>query len=138
MDWVVFLTGKGREYVVVLDDAQWTPAPWVNVIANPEFGFLAPPTARASSGLSNAQQNQLTPWCNDPVGDRRPMPLTSAMKIWGCGAQRHCRCASGASVFVVGHRLGYTRSAHSGVGRRAELTQFVRLEDPIKILVEDQ
>jgi len=30
----------GREYVTVLADGQWTPAPWINVIANPQFGFL--------------------------------------------------------------------------------------------------
>ena len=30
----------GREYVVILDEGQWTPAPWINVIANPQFGFL--------------------------------------------------------------------------------------------------
>ena len=34
------LTAGAREYVVVLNDGQWTPAPWINVIANPQFGFL--------------------------------------------------------------------------------------------------
>ena len=29
-----------REYITVLKDAEWTPAPWTNVIANPQFGFL--------------------------------------------------------------------------------------------------
>ncbi|PYM53751.1 MAG: hypothetical protein DMD77_25660, partial [Candidatus Rokuibacteriota bacterium] len=29
----------GREYVTVLGEGQWTPAPWVNVVANPSFGF---------------------------------------------------------------------------------------------------
>jgi len=29
----------GREYVIVLDNGQWTPAPWINVIANAGFGF---------------------------------------------------------------------------------------------------
>src|SRR5262249_46113670 len=30
----------GREYVAVLQEGAWTPAPWVNVIANAEFGVL--------------------------------------------------------------------------------------------------
>src|SRR6185312_14841103 len=31
----------GREYVTVLGEGQWTPAPWSNVVANnPEFGFM--------------------------------------------------------------------------------------------------
>ena len=29
----------GREYVVALGPGQATPAPWLNVIANPSFGF---------------------------------------------------------------------------------------------------
>jgi cyclic beta-1,2-glucan synthetase len=29
----------GREYVTRLDGEQTTPAPWINVIANPHFGF---------------------------------------------------------------------------------------------------
>jgi cyclic beta-1,2-glucan synthetase len=29
----------GREYVTILAEGQWTPAPWVNVISNPSFGF---------------------------------------------------------------------------------------------------
>jgi cyclic beta-1,2-glucan synthetase len=29
----------GHEYVTVLGKGQWTPAPWINVVANPEFGF---------------------------------------------------------------------------------------------------
>src|SRR3546814_7670754 len=29
----------GREYVTILDAGITTPAPWINVIANPGFGF---------------------------------------------------------------------------------------------------
>lgn len=58
-----------REYVVVLDDGQWTPAPWINVIANPQFGFLVSADGSGSTWSLNAQQNQITPWCNDPVSD---------------------------------------------------------------------
>ena len=33
-------SADGREYVIYLDPGQRPPAPWVNVVANPEFGFL--------------------------------------------------------------------------------------------------
>jgi cyclic beta-1,2-glucan synthetase len=29
----------GQEYVTILRDGQCTPAPWINVVANPGFGF---------------------------------------------------------------------------------------------------
>ncbi|NIP69242.1 MAG: hypothetical protein GTO04_08690, partial [Planctomycetales bacterium] len=31
-------SADGREYVIYLEPGQWTPAPWINVIANPHFG----------------------------------------------------------------------------------------------------
>ena len=33
-------TRDGREYVIYLESDRWTPAPWINVIATPEFGCL--------------------------------------------------------------------------------------------------
>ncbi|OUC08370.1 hypothetical protein RY27_09400, partial [Litorilinea aerophila] len=33
-------SADGREYVIYLPSGHWTPAPWINVIANPELGFL--------------------------------------------------------------------------------------------------
>ncbi|MCJ7549926.1 MAG: hypothetical protein MUQ30_09625, partial [Anaerolineae bacterium] len=33
-------SADGREYVIYLEPGQWTPAPWINVIANPDFGCL--------------------------------------------------------------------------------------------------
>ncbi|MBV5323609.1 hypothetical protein JZU51_02500, partial [bacterium] len=58
-----------REYVIHLDRGQWTPAPWVNVIANPEFGFLVSEAGMGCSWSINSGENRLTPWHNDPVSD---------------------------------------------------------------------
>ena len=44
----------GKEYVTILGPGQSTPAPWINVIANPSFGFQ---TATEGSGYTwSAQQ----------------------------------------------------------------------------------
>ena len=40
----------GREYVTILREGQWTPAPWVNVIANPSFGFRCPRSVQGTRG----------------------------------------------------------------------------------------
>ena len=58
-----------REYVTVLEEGQWTPAPWINVIANPQFGFLVSADGTGSTWSMNARENQLTPWSNDPVSN---------------------------------------------------------------------
>ncbi|MDD5035298.1 MAG: glucoamylase family protein, partial [Methylococcaceae bacterium] len=57
----------GREYVIVLDKGQWTPAPWINVIANPDFGFTVSELGSGCTWYGNSRENQLTPWSNDPV-----------------------------------------------------------------------
>ena len=59
----------GREYVTVLDGDQTTPAPWVNVIANPSFGFQVSAEGSGYTWSVNSRENQLTPRSNDPVSD---------------------------------------------------------------------
>ena len=45
------------------------PAPWINVIANPHFGFLVSESGGGYTWAGNSQTNRLTPWSNDPVSD---------------------------------------------------------------------
>src|SRR5205823_3472046 len=59
----------GREYVIVLGEGQWTPAPWINVVANHDFGFQVSESGAGYTWSINSRENQLTPWSNDPVGD---------------------------------------------------------------------
>ena len=59
----------GREYVTVLDAGQSTPAPWINVVANPDFGFQVSADGSGYTWAGNSRENQLTPWSNDPVSD---------------------------------------------------------------------
>ena len=63
-------SADGREYVIYLEPGQQTPAPWVNVVANPEFGFLVSESGSGDTWALNSGENRLTPWSNDPVTDR--------------------------------------------------------------------
>jgi len=123
-----------REYVVVLNDGQWTPAPWINVIANPQFGFLVSADGSGSTWSLNAQQNQITPWCNDPVSDTPAEAIyirdEDSGDLWSATP---LPIRERSSVYVVRHGFGYTRSGHTSHGIALSLTQFVPLEDPIKI-----
>ena len=60
----------GREYVTILGEGQWTPAPWINVIANTSFGFQVSVEGAGYTWAINSQQHQITQWSNDPVTDR--------------------------------------------------------------------
>src|SRR5258707_1186116 len=61
---------NGREYVTVLGPGQSTPAPWINVVSNPSFGFQVAAEGGGYTWSQNSRDNQLTPWSNDPVSDR--------------------------------------------------------------------
>ncbi|MEN1487489.1 hypothetical protein AAIH33_34695, partial [Pseudomonas aeruginosa] len=60
---------RGQEYVILLEKGESTPAPWINVIANPRFGFQVSAEGSGYTWAENSRENQLTPWSNDPVGD---------------------------------------------------------------------
>ena len=123
----------GREYVTILGERQWTPAPWINVIANPSFGFFVSESGSGYTWSINSRQNQLTPWSNDPVSD----PPAEAIyvrdeetgEVWGPTALP----VRDEWPYVARHGQGYSRFEHESRGIALELTQFVPLSDPIKI-----
>jgi len=123
-----------REYVIVLDEDQWTPAPWVNVIANPQFGFLASAEGSGSTWSQNAQQNPLTPWCNDPVSNAPAEALYIRDEgngdLWSATALP-IRVPSHS--YVIRHGFGYSCYEHTSHGIGLELLQFVPLQDSLKI-----
>jgi cyclic beta-1,2-glucan synthetase len=124
----------GREYVTVLKEGEWTPAPWINVIANPEFGSLVSAEGTGSTWSLNAQQNQLTPWSNDPVSNAPAEVIyirdEDSGDLWSATPLpiREPACS-----YVVRHGFGHTRFEHSSRGISLELLQFVALADPVKI-----
>jgi cyclic beta-1,2-glucan synthetase len=125
---------EGREYVVTLGEGQWTPAPWINVIANSQFGFLASADGFGSTWSLNAQQNQLTPWSNDPVSDAPAEAIyirdEDTGDLW---TATPLPIREPSSAYVIRHGFGYTRFEHTSHGIALDLLQFVPREDPVKI-----
>jgi cyclic beta-1,2-glucan synthetase len=126
----------GREYVVVLGPGQATPAPWLNVVANPSFGFQVSESGSGYTWAENSRENQLTPWSNDPVSDPAGEGVyvrdEDSGELWGPTAQP-IRCEG--STYVARHGPGYSRFEHVRDGIALELVQFVPLESPLKVSV---
>lgn len=124
----------GREYTIVLQAGQTTPAPWINVIANPHFGFNVSAAGAGSNWSINSREHQLTPWLNDPVTD----PAGEAFYIrdedtgdfW---APTALPIRQEAVSYTIRHGRGYTRFQSVMQGIAADLVQFVPVSDPIKI-----
>jgi cyclic beta-1,2-glucan synthetase len=127
-------SADGREYVTVIKEGQWTPAPWINVIANPQFGFLVSADGVGSTWSLNAQQNQLTPWSNDPVGNAPSEVVyvrdAQSGELWSATP---LPILEPACSYLVRHGFGHTRFQHTSRGISLDLLQFVPLEAAIKI-----
>jgi cyclic beta-1,2-glucan synthetase len=124
----------GREYVTVLEEGQWTPAPWINVICNRFFGFQSSVDGSGYTWSLNSQQNHITPWSNDPVGDAPGEVIylrdDDSGELWGPTA---LPIREEGSSYVVRHGQGYSRFEHISHGISLELLQYVPVDDPIKI-----
>jgi cyclic beta-1,2-glucan synthetase len=127
-------SSDGSEYVVVLQGNDRTPAPWNNVVANPTFGFIASADGGGFTWSLNSQQNQLTPWSNDPVGDTPGEAIyirdEDTGQIWTPTA---LPIREKAASYIARHGQGYTRYEHAAHGLAVELLQYVPVDDPIKI-----
>ncbi len=124
----------GREYITVLGHGQWTPAPWINVVANAEFGFHVSESGSGCTWSVNSRENKLTPWSNDAVSDTPGeafyvRDLDSGL-IWGptCLPIRE-----EASSYLIRHGQGYSRFEHTAHGIALDLLQFVPPKDSVKI-----
>jgi cyclic beta-1,2-glucan synthetase len=124
----------GTEYVTVLGEGQWTPAPWINVIANAGFGFQVSESGAGYTWAANSRENQLTPWSNDPVSDPSGEALyvrdEESGVLWGPTV---LPIREEAWPYVARHGQGYSRFEHAAHGVALELLQFVPVADPIKI-----
>jgi cyclic beta-1,2-glucan synthetase len=125
---------EGREYVTILGPGQRSPAPWINVIANPAFGFQVSESGAGYAWSINSREHQLTAWSNDPVSDPPGEVIyvrdEETGELWGPTALP-VREESG--TYVARHGQGYSRFERVSHGVALELVQFVPLEDPIKI-----
>jgi cellobiose phosphorylase len=71
-------TPDGHEYIVTTRPGSVTPAPWVNVLANPGFGAVISESGSAYSWAENAHEFRLTPWNNDSVTSVGRPPRTQS------------------------------------------------------------
>jgi cyclic beta-1,2-glucan synthetase len=124
----------GREYVTILEHGRSTPAPWINVIANENFGFQVSTEGSGFTWALNSQQNRLTPWSNDPVSD----PPSEAIflrdeesgELWSPTA---LPIREEGGPYIARHGQGYSRFEVDLHGLALDLLQYVPLQDPVKI-----
>ena len=130
-------TPDGREYVITTAPGRATPAPWVNVLANPQFGTVLSESGAAYTWAENAHEFRLTPWENDPVSDSGGEALylrdEESGQFWSptplpCPGQPE-------HPTVTRHGFGYSVFEHSEGGIHSELWIYVDVNSPVKFFV---
>lgn len=124
---------QGREYVVVMEAGHAPPAPWINVIANADFGFLCSARGSGYTWSENSRDNQLTPWLNDAVcddgGEAIYLRDESSGALWSPTAYP----INDGGRYLAYHGFGYSRFVHHTRDVATSLLQYVPLNDRIKI-----
>ncbi len=125
-------TRDGREYITVLSPGQNTPAPWSNVIANPDFGTVVSESGSIYTWAENSHEFRITPWPNDSVSGAGSEALyirdEESGRVWSPSPLP----VRGAMPYVIRHGFGYSVFEYAEDGIVSELTLYVANDAPVK------
>jgi cellobiose phosphorylase len=128
-------TNDGRDYLITLKTDQWTPAPWINVIANKkDFGAIISETGLGYTWSENSRENRLSPWSNDPVSDPTSEAIYIRDEETGTFWTPTPLPIRGPETYFIKHGQGHTEFSHDSHGISQQLLVFVPLEDSVKII----
>ncbi len=130
-------TPDGREYAIYLGPDTHTPAPWVNIMANPDFGTMVSETGAGFTWYGNSQRNRLTNWSNDPVMDPSAEAVYIRDEESGLFWTPTPAPVREDTAYRARHGAGYSVFEHNSNGIEQELTVFVPVDEqggePIKL-----
>lgn len=123
----------GKEYHILTNETTVPPMPWINVIANAQFGFQVSESGAGFTWAINSRENKITPWSNDPVMDR----VSEAIYIVDQQTKQVITPASYGRdkqpPYRVCHGFGYSRFEHQNQDLGVMTTVFVAKDEPIKL-----
>ncbi|MCH8548154.1 MAG: glycosyltransferase 36 [Balneolaceae bacterium] len=130
---------EGTEYLInVMPDREsgklnFPPAPWINVISNPRFGFTATERGSGYIWCDNSRENKITGWSNDPVLDTHSAAFYFRNEKNFDSWSPTPGPKPGTGIYQVRHGFGYTEYHHKNREFSSCLTEFVPKEDTAKV-----
>lgn len=121
-------------YSLLIDRESQTPAPWCNIIANPNFGTLVSESGSMCTWWQNSSERRLTPWNNDPVLDRTGEAVYIRDEETGLFWSSTPQPRGSELPYRVTHGIGESAFEHHCQGLEQRLQIFVDSEEPVKIL----
>lgn len=128
-------SADGSEYTMNLNQDCNTPAPWVNVVANPNFGFIISERGGGYVWAENSREYKLTPWTNDPISDKPQEKIylkdDEMGNIWSFSPGEE----ENIEPWTVTHGWGYTVFNKDCYGIRQQLEMFVPWNEKMKVSI---
>lgn len=123
------------DYLMTVDRTRIPPAPWVNVIANAQGGFVVSERGAGCIWAENSHFFRLTPWHNDPVSD--PVGDVLYLQDTDTGGLWSATPAPIASdgTWQVRHGAGSTSFVHEHNGIHTDLLLGAPEDAAVKISV---
>ena len=114
-----------------LSPRQYPARPWINVLANADFGTQVSEVAGGFTWAGNSRMHQVTSWSNDPLADPSGEVLLledrESQRVWALG-----RSLTPAQGRQVTHGPGFTRMRQRCDGLEIELLWCVDVEQAVK------
>ncbi|MBU3227179.1 GH36-type glycosyl hydrolase domain-containing protein [Clostridium algidicarnis] len=126
---------KRNSYIICLKSYNNTPAPWINILSNREFGCFISESGSAHTWNKNSRENKITPWSNDsiidPAGEAFFLRDNDEGNFWSItpGPVRD------SGEYIIEHGFGYSKFTHSAYDVDGSYTVFVDKDNPIKYIV---
>jgi cyclic beta-1,2-glucan synthetase len=125
----------GKEYIIFVTKDQWTPAPWINVVANEkDFGFLVSEAGQGYTWSMNSRENRLSSWSNDAVSDTPSEVIYIRDEESGDFWTPTPLPIKSSNAYLIRHGQGYSEFEHISHGISHKMTMFVPLDDTVKII----
>lgn len=124
---------EGKEYEILLEGDTKPPAPWINVIANPDFGFQISESGAGFTWACNSREYKITPWSNDPVTDKPAEAIYILDETSGTVMTPMSLGKTDRGTYRVRHGFGYSTFLHEEEKLLQELTVFTPLQEPVKL-----
>ena len=124
---------NGAEYVIKLTKGLNTPAPWSNVIANRNFGFIVTEMGTGFTWAKNSRENKLTPWYNDAIMENPGEIIYLRDNMTGEVFSISPKPIRDEEDYIITHGIGYSIFQHYSHGIMQELISTVPMEDNVKI-----
>jgi cellobiose phosphorylase len=123
---------ENDQYTIVLKENKNTPAPWINVISNGEFGFHVSESGSSYTWYKNSRENKVTPWSNDPISDPPTEALYVRDEITGKLWSLTTKPIRDDGEYIIEHGYGYSNFKHQAHGISGEMTAFVPMDESVK------